>query len=636
MAKTVVVESPDQQNRISMITDVLYGRHKSYNVFMASLKHMSLAERKATRFGTIQVLWQEFPQRMDLDGKVGNGFDPGDGLIYTHKEVTQATLVLKAFYEAWCETAINANFPKSSTLPKPGRMTSMVKICMILRGMNRETLLDYFCEHEKSDQDLPFRQTEAIERILPHENAYDAATFMTEQYRAVCRTWNDGEHIEIDVAEPLPLILQHEYRTGSYGSVQRHEHAFTEAIYARKEQISDDAQAHLEREIAGLKKVQHRHIVQFVKSYRRGNRYGILLKPAATTDLERLLERYRANGLEYQRNQHGRRDRVVYRPIILRAFGCLSLALSHIHGRKIRHKDIKPSNILYEKEYEKQPAKFLWADFGLAYDFGTKRNSKTRSRSRYSPRYAAPEIIGAKKKARAKTLGTLQSAQNSDEEAYMTPDCDDDIETPQDIDPGHGRSSDIFSFGCVFLEILGILMDEKPPSSDEDGFEYRWSIKDLQAWTERKADGLQPDDQDLKPLLELGSRMIRQDPDTRPVIDKIVWDLAGAGKGYFCAACLGEAAQMKHEHEHEDTLKRGHKDLEINELQSRHRQNTRHHEGAATDTQRAEVSTSRHLLENDYMMKSSGQPRSPLRSSGSGSSKRGNSPRDARMRKNSD
>ena len=134
----------------------------------------------------------------------------------------------------------------------------------------------------------------------------------------MCRTWNDGEHIEIAEEEPLPLKYINEYGKGSYGSVTRNKHAFTDAYYACKEQISDEARAHLLREIARLKKLGHRHIVQFVKSYQRGNRYGILLKPAATTDLKKLLDRYRRNGLDFDRDSRDRRrGRVVLKPTLL-------------------------------------------------------------------------------------------------------------------------------------------------------------------------------------------------------------------------------------------------------------------------------------------------------------------------------
>ena len=190
--------------------------------------------------------------------------------------------------------------------------------------------------------------------------------------------------------------------------MRRNKYAFTGAFNDCKEQISAEARAHLLREIARLKKLGHRHIVQFVKSYQRGDRYGILLKPAATTDLKKL-DRYRRKGLDYNEDaRNRRRDRIVLKPVLLTAFGYLSRGLAHIHSCNIRHKDIKPASILYEKALDKNPARFLWADFGLAYDFGNSGNSKTvsKNRHRYSQRlWRSPRPV----KQEAKLIATLQT-----------------------------------------------------------------------------------------------------------------------------------------------------------------------------------------------------------------------------------
>ena len=64
------------------------------------------------------------------------------------------------------------------------------------------------------------------------------------------------------------------------------------------------------------------------------------------------------------------RDRVILKPIILTAFRCLSLGLRLAHGRI---------------DFPRVPARLLWADFGLAYDFGHHPDeSKTRGKSRFT------------------------------------------------------------------------------------------------------------------------------------------------------------------------------------------------------------------------------------------------------------
>ena len=541
--KTVLRDTPDQRERQTRISELVQKRPKSYHVFVKVIGQMSDAERRSTRFGTYRPLWEAFPPRLNLDGNVGNPDEPGDGKVYDRGSIQQASQVLKVFYDAWSEATIKAygaNPMSPDTLRKVRKIQDMAKICLILRGMKQERLLDCFCEESKDDKHLPLK-LETMRTMFEPDDADHAKTFSTEQYRAVCRTWNDGEHIQIVEEEPLPLTLINEYGKGSYGSVTRRQHAFEDTYYACKEQISDEARAHLQREIARLKKLGHRHIVQFVKSFQRGNSYGILLKPAATTDLKKLLIRYRKNGLDYGRESGDRRrDRIVLKPVLLTVFGCLSRGLAHIHGCNIRHKDIKPANILYEKALGQKQARFLWADFGLAHDFGNSGNSKTtsKSRHRYSPRYAAPEIMEEFEARKAR--GEIED-DNSD--------GDDDDDAPEQSSGGlgnaigHGRSSDIYSFGICFLETLSYLIAEGPEASMPGDFENcmpGWkNIEGLQAWAKKQIQILPPKDP-LVFLFRLSSKMIAHKPGDRPVISEIIRALTEANQQYFCTACLSQ------------------------------------------------------------------------------------------------
>ena len=545
--KTVLRDSPDQRQRQEKITEVVLGRPKSYHVFVNTLSQMSEEERRTTRFGAMRLLWQEIPARPDLEGHVGNADDPGDGKVYSEQDIQKAGSVLKAFYDAWHEATIKANSANAiapETLRRVKKLTDMARICLILRAMKLERLLDHICEHSKDDRHLPLERT-TLERILGPEDAPHASTFVAEQYRAICRTWND--HVEIPDEEPLPLEHVNTYGDGSYGIVTKTRHAFTGMYYARKEQISTEGSKHLQREMERLKKLDHRHIVQFVKSYQRGNKYGILLKPAATTDLQKLLGRYSRNGFDYARDSTDRRrDRNALKDIILTAFGCLSRGLAHIHRRTIRHKDIKPSNILYQKAFERDPARFLWADFGLAHDFCHHPNySKTTSKSQYSPRYAAPEI--------------MEETQARKSRGEFVPDDSDRSDTDNDLlsqEPnsaqrrtiGVGRKSDIYSFGIVFLEILSYLNAQGPeyehtvPGDFEACMPIWKNINATQQWAQTQAQKLSSKDPKSKLifLFKLGSEMISHNPEARPSINQIVSRLKEASPDYFCTMCKQE------------------------------------------------------------------------------------------------
>ncbi|GAB1315812.1 non-specific serine/threonine protein kinase [Madurella fahalii] len=129
-------------------------------------------------------------------------------------------------------------------------------------------------------------------------------------------------------------------------------------------------------------------------------------------------------------------------------FGCLSQAVAYLHnqGVRIRHKDIKPENVVID-------------DFGLPIltDFGLSKHFEA---GQYSE---------------GPTLKTLKYA---DPEAVH--------ETSRDV------SSDIFSLGCVFLEMATVLLGKPPLFAEEqlnflDGrpsnqFKYSESLHNLDTY----------------------------------------------------------------------------------------------------------------------------------------------------------
>ena len=183
-------------------------------------------------------------------------------------------------------------------------------------------------------------------------------------------------------------------------------------------------------------------------------------------------------------------------------------------------------------------ARFLWADFGLAHDFGDSGNSKTRHP--HSLRYAAPEIIDFEAR---KARGKIEYEDSDDE--------DEDAPQQSSGVPGdtirHGRSSDIYSFGIVFLETLSYLIVEGPEASISGGltgdFEscmpFGKNIEGLQAWAKKQIHRLSPKDP-LVFLFRLSSKMIARQPGDRPNVSEIVRALTEVNPQYFCSACLNQ------------------------------------------------------------------------------------------------
>ena len=549
--KVIRVGSAKQEYRQSRKESIFSSASITQNNFSEYLNSVATSQPQQLRASALKLLWDNIPQWKDLDGKVGNAEDPGDGLMYDNERVSKSKSILEDLYTAWKDADV------SGKVPPPPKLLAMAKTYLIVSGMKREGLFEDFLESDFVDEDLPLEMSQ-LETMLKGQNILYASTFFSEQYRAVPRPWEEGCHLEIDDEEPLPLVQEIFYRKGSYGTVNRVRDSFSGDLYARKQQIialedkiTAAAEKHLRDETERLRNLRHRHVVQLVKSYQRGKAYGILLKPAATSDLQNLLARFYKDkfcGME------GCNDSVWLRPLFLTAFGCLSRGLAYIHGQEIRHKDVKPANILYERAWRNNnyAARFLWADFGLAYDFSETGDSRTRSTKLYSVRYAPPEILAANAKWKTKKSSSIATnlveiAEN-DDEVLLAPKMSPQIKQAE-IE-SHGRSADIFSLGCVFFELLARLMKEdlplnkSNPDNEDEKPTFSHNIAELGTWAQQKQElATAPE---FRALFPLATRMISHKPDDRPSVNDIVKTIATdrtLGDGYFCSSCTEELSK---------------------------------------------------------------------------------------------
>ncbi|KAJ4364676.1 hypothetical protein N0V83_009273 [Neocucurbitaria cava] len=184
----------------------------------------------------------------------------------------------------------------------------------------------------------------------------------------------------------------------------------------------------IQGECENLKSLVHQHIVTLLGTYeemRHKNRhlYFLLMSPVGDNDLKNFLD-IAGEHLEQDRTE----PRVdLWRSWIYNWFTCLASALAYMHGKGIRHQDIKPSNIIHKGE------RIYFTDFSLSCAFDLGNTTSTDNPSRSSPMYAAPEIVD-------KYNGEIKR---------------------------HGRASDIFALGCVFCDMLTILTGRSVSSFHE-------------------------------------------------------------------------------------------------------------------------------------------------------------------------
>ncbi|KAL8691350.1 MAG: hypothetical protein Q9224_004196 [Gallowayella concinna] len=206
-------------------------------------------------------------------------------------------------------------------------------------------------------------------------------------------------------------------------------------------------------------------------------------------------------------------------------FVCLSQALSYIHESDVRHKDIKPENILIDAS-----GSVVLTDFGISRRFPKKAPHITNDQWEWTRKYASPEIMKGKK-------------------------------MPRD-DP-----SDVFSLGCVFLEMTSLILgrdldtmcDHYATFLDNSGIEdaYYCNLERVYTWVDhlRKSQSYGPRSvpdltgeriggQDFMPdpttsmveALDTVQRMLNIEPSARPPA-KGLWQQFQHVSSQMCRDC---------------------------------------------------------------------------------------------------
>lgn len=149
------------------------------------------------------------------------------------------------------------------------------------------------------------------------------------------------------------------------------------------------------KEMEILKKLNHVHMIKLIGTYTHRQCLGLLLSPVAVADIATLyddIEAYwssKSTTVQHKRLSelffHGHRGAVHKASIIYFQIGCLVSAVAYLHDQKIRHKDLKPSNILLTSD------NLILSDFGSATDFSHLSQSATDN-ERGTPKYFAPEV----------------------------------------------------------------------------------------------------------------------------------------------------------------------------------------------------------------------------------------------------
>lgn len=295
-----------------------------------------------------------------------------------------------------------------------------------------------------------------------------------------------GQHVTFTPRDAVPLILLSHLGSSMTATVEKV--ICRRIALARKTMRCYRGLTVVEalREVYHLQNLRHFHIVQLVGSYLQGRCFSILMYPVADYHLATFFED------TSDMRDFGRDDTM---PTMLKyslrmtwlasTLSCLSSAVAFIHDRTTKHMDIKPQNILVRTLKEEDAWRIYLADFGLSRSFAAQDHSQTDGPTSRTPRYCAPEVYAHNQR---------------------------------------GRSADIFSLGCVFLEILTVYADNDLQHfadvrrGDGDDESFHANLERVGTWIESMLQG--KDERGvgrIRDPIELVKQMVQELPDRRPL-----------------------------------------------------------------------------------------------------------------------
>jgi serine/threonine protein kinase len=239
-----------------------------------------------------------------------------------------------------------------------------------------------------------------------------------------CNAFAPGQQPEFFLNRSAsPFRHESNIGTGSIAIVEAVTDKFTNERFALKTyrrfwgRQLEDIKHIFKNEVKIMKRLSsHVHMVEIRRYCMIGQQMSILLSPVASNgDLGAYLNVVLESGMSIEQES-----------LLDCAFGCLISGLAYMHKHTIRHKDIKPQNILVHE------GRVLYTDFGIAFEADQSNTTTTGLAGICSRRYCAPEV---------------------------------------QANTSRNRKSDIWSLGCVFVEMLDVL-EQETALRDNDQLPY--------------------------------------------------------------------------------------------------------------------------------------------------------------------
>ena len=248
-----------------------------------------------------------------------------------------------------------------------------------------------------------------------------------------------------------------------------------------------------ENELKTLSKVvDNDHLIKVKGTYTDRKHLVMLLDPVADGNLKDFMTKSFKSLVTSKKEQDNFRT----------YFGCLAHTIRFLHDPSVEilHKDIKPENVLLKGGH------LILTDFGTAFDWSKTGHSMTRSNARdpRTPRYQSPEVAIASE---------------------------------------FHRSSDIWSLGVLFLEMVTVLrgkelreMDNFLQNHGNHHTEIHSNLESAMNWFEVLQAIPHGSVLDNEPLVWI-KKMLNRVKDNRPPAEALFEEIVNFQDSMFCGRC---------------------------------------------------------------------------------------------------
>jgi serine/threonine protein kinase len=399
------------------------------------------------------------------------------------------------------------------------------KTFLVLADLGLPNQIFDLIDDSLDDEDLPMALDEVARlKLTPSKDEKTAKKFYHRQFHYLLRPLQKGCHIDYDNVEVIPLDVVDKKHAGSQSNhVDKVElPGQPGAVFCRcRIRLGPDHVSPEEfmSEINGIKEVQNEHLLSYWASYTHKGYGYILFTPASEFSLKSLL--ITRPGCLKKLEKKARRE------VVMNWIYCLVNTVCFFHDRRLSHGNIRPSTVNFTKN-----SLVFFSGFRPFLIKALNSTTDDTSLDKEIYDYAAPEKVFSPPSSSSDAIRKSASPSNSQASSF------------------NSHAADVFSLGCVILELLSFLFKKQgrpfaahraekhraagrgSPFPDSS---FHANLGQVESWLAQLAkDALKKDDQVFRgvaPMLYVVQTMLAFYPSERPtareVRERICQILAG-------------------------------------------------------------------------------------------------------------